>query len=137
MKLNVTELKKIMYEFNSLSNRLMQADFNDYNDVLKKYIRFLANTELINDFIVSCGECDQNMEQEFKEVQTGHAIFCIGESTEDEVRNIFAILKHVADNNINVHYGIGMSHSHSTKFQEILKDFNNRVTFVLIRNIEM
>ena len=34
MKLNRSELKKIIYDFNSISNRLLQADFEDYNDVL-------------------------------------------------------------------------------------------------------
>ena len=29
MKLNRKELKKVMYEFNAMSNRLLQADFNE------------------------------------------------------------------------------------------------------------
>ena len=136
MKLNRAELKKIIYEFNSLSNRLLQADFNDYNNVLSKYVSFITKTEIIFDYILDCGTCDQNMEQEFKEVQTQHAIFDLGETTEEEVRNVFAILKYIVENNVNVYYGIGMSYSHNRKFQDILKDFNSRVTMVLIRHIE-
>ena len=60
----------------------------------------------------------------------------MGETTEEEVRNVFAILKYIVENNVNVHYGIGMSYSHNKKFQVILKDFNSRVTMVLIRHIE-
>ena len=134
--MNRTELKKIIYEFNSLSNRLLQADFNDYNNVLSKYVSFLTKTEIIFDYIVDCGTCDQDMEQEFKEVQTWHAIFDLGETTEEEVRNVFAILKYIVDNNVNVYYGIGMSYSNNRKYQDILKDFNSRVTMVLIRHIE-
>ena len=136
MKLNRTELKKIMYEFNAMSNRLLQANFNDYGDILKKYISFLDGTEIIHDYIADCGECDQDMEQEFKEVRTQHAIFELGNTIEEEVRNIYAILKYAVENNINVSHGIAMSYSGSRKYQEILKDFNNRVTMVLIRNIE-
>ncbi len=136
MMLNRLELKKIQYEFNSLSTRLLQADFNDYNDVLKKYVRFLDETEIISDFIKGCGKCDQDMALEFKEVQTNRAIFSLGDTTEEEVRNIYSILQYIVENDVNVYCGIGMSYSHNHKFQEILKDFNNRVTLVLIRNIE-
>ena len=134
--MNRAELKKIIYEFNSLSNRLLQANFNDYNNVLSKYVSFLMKTEIIYDYVVDCGTCDQDMKQEFKEVQTRHAIFDLGETTEEEVRNVFAILKYIVENNVNVYYGIGMSYSHNRKFQDILKDFNSRVTMVLIRHIE-
>lgn len=136
MKLNRTELKKIMYDFNSLSNRLLQADFNDYNDVLTKYVIFLTNTEIIRDYILDCGTCEQDMELEFKEVQTRHATFDLGLTNEEEVRNVYAILKYIVDNNVQVHYGIGMAYSHNRKYQDVLKDFNSRVTMVLIRHIE-
>lgn len=136
MKLNRAELKKIMYEFHSLSNRLLQADFNDYNDVLNKYIVFLTNTEIIHDFIWDCGTCEQDLELEFKEVQARRATFDLGHTTEEEVRNVYAILKYIVDNNVRVHYGIGIAYSHNRKYQEILKDFNSRVAMVLIRNIE-
>lgn len=136
MKLNIADLKKTMYEFNSRSSRLLQADFEDYNDVLSKYIRFLTETELIYDYIIGCGECDQDVEQEFREVQTRRAIFSLGETTEEEVCNVYAILKYAADNNVDIPHRIGMSYSHSRKYQEILKDFNSRVTMVLIRHIE-
>ena len=136
MKLNRTELKKIMYDFNSLSNRLLQADFNDYNDVLTKYVIFLTNTEIIRDYILDCGTCEQDMELEFKAVQTRHATFDLGLTNEEEVRNVYAILKYIVDNNVQVHYGIGMAYSHNRKYQDVLKDFNSRVTMVLIRHIE-
>jgi hypothetical protein len=136
MKLNRIELKKIMYEFNAKSSRLLKANFNDYGDILKKYIHFLDETEIIRDYIADCGVCDQDMEQEFKEVKTQHAIFEIGDTTEEEVRNVYAILKYSVENIINIPTGIAMSYSSSRKYQEILKDFNDRVTMVLILNIE-
>ena len=125
-----------MYDHNSLCNRLLQANFNDYHGVLAKYMRFLDETEIIHDYILDCGPCDQNMEKEFKEVQTHEAIFTLGDTDSEEVRNVYAILGYIVQNNINVYYGIGMSYSSSRKFQEILKDFNDRVTMVLMRHIE-
>lgn len=131
-------MRKIMYDFNSISNRLLQADFHDYNDVLKKYIVFIKSTPIIYDYIVDCGPCEQNMAEEFSGIikSYGRAIFDLGESTAEEVRNIFAILNHVVDNNIDVPLQIAGGYSSSNKYQERLKGFNDRVVMVLIRNIE-
>ena len=136
MKLSRNDLRKIIYDFNSLSNRLLQADFDDYNGVLGKFVKYLSETDIIHDYIVDCGECDQDMDAEFKKVQAHNAIFSLGDTDEEEVRTVFAILCYVVEHNVNVYYGIGMSYSYSDKFQEILKDFNDRVTMVLIRHIE-
>lgn len=136
MKLSRNDLRKIIYDFNSLSNRLLQANFDDYNGVLEKFVKFLSETDIIHDYIVDCGECDQDMDAEFKEVQSHTAIFALGNTVEEEVRTVFAILRYVVEHDIDVYYGIGMSYSHSNKFQEVLKDFNDRVTMVLIRHIE-
>ena len=136
MKLSKNDLRKILYDFNSLSNRLLQADFNDYNGVLAKFVRFLTETDIIHDYIVDCGECEQDMGLEFKQVQTHSAIFDLGDTAEEEVRNVYAILYYIVDNDIQVHHGIGISYSHANKYQDIIKDFNDRVTMVLIRHIE-
>ena len=66
MRLNRIELRKVLYDFNSISNRLMQADFNDYNDILSKFIKHLNNTEIISDYISDCGICTQDLDKEFK-----------------------------------------------------------------------
>lgn len=136
MILNRNDLKKIMYDFNSLCNRLLQADFNDYNGVLSKFVNFITDTEIIHDYIVDCGECEQDMDQEFNEVKSGNSVFELGETVPEEVRNIYSILKYIIENNINVSHSIGFSYSHSNKYQEILKDFNDRVVMVIIRHIE-
>lgn len=136
MKLNRNDLRKILYDYNSLCNRLLQADFNDYNGVLLKFFNFITDTEIIHDYIVDCGECDQDMDKEFQEVKTREAIFDLGVTVPEEVRNVYSILKYIIDNNINVSHSIGFSYSHSNKYQEILKDFNDRVVMVLIRHIE-
>ena len=137
MRLNRNDLRKIMYEFNTLANRLLQADFKDYEGVLAKFIRFISNTEIINDYILDCGECNQDMNLEFSEVKTGRATFELGNTDEEEIRNVYAILKYAVDNNVKIAYTIAMSYSGSRKYQEILKDFNDRVTMVLIRHIEI
>lgn len=138
MKLNRKDLKKIQYDFNSVSNRLLQADCNDYLNVLKKFISFLDSSNIICDYIVSCGECTQNLDEEFEEVRSGYGrvIFSTGETDEEEVCNVYAILKYITEKNILVHLSVAEGYSSSNKFTDRIKGFNNRFVMILIRHIE-
>ena len=97
MNLNKKDLRKIMYDFNSISNRLMQADFHDYNSILKKFLMFISNTEIINEFIKDCGNCEFNLEEEFSQIQNsyGNLTFTLGETVHEEVCNVFAYLNFI------------------------------------------
>ena len=70
MRLNRNELRKIQYDFNSFSNRLLQADYQDYTDVLGKFLNFVNSTPIILDYILDCGECEWNLEDKIKAVQS-------------------------------------------------------------------
>ena len=48
MKLNRKELRKIQYDFNSCSNRLLQANYEDYADVLGKFVNYIDSTPIIS-----------------------------------------------------------------------------------------
>lgn len=138
MKLNRAELRNIMYDFNSISNRLLQADYNDYSDVLAKFVAFLKNNQIIYDYIVDCGKCEQNLAQEFNDVRGsyGRSIFSLGDTNEEEARDVFAILSYSVENNIEISHGVAMGYSSSNKYQDKVKGFNDRVVMVLIRHIE-
>ena len=86
MRLNRNELRKIQYDFNSFSNRLLQANFQDYTDVLGKFLNFINSTPIILDYITDCGQCEWELEKEVKEVQSsyGELIFSIGDTEEEE-----------------------------------------------------
>lgn len=138
MRLNRNELRKIQYDFNSYSNRLLQADFNDHTDVLGKFLAFIESTPIILDYITDCGECDWDMDAEVTEVRSsyGRKIFSTGETEEEEVRNVFAVLKYIVDHDLVVCRGVGMGYSSSNNFQDMVKGFNERFVMVLIRHVE-
>ncbi len=138
MKLNRAELRKIIYDFNSISNRLLQADFEDYTGVVKKFVTYIKSTPIIADYINDCGLCEQNMEQEFDVISGsyGRRIFSLGDSDIEEVRNVYAILCYIADNNKEIYSFVAMGYSASKKYQDRIKGFNQRVAMVLIRHIE-
>lgn len=138
MKLNRAELRKILYDFNSISNRLLQANYTDYIGVVNRFINFIKSTPIIIDYVTDCGVCEQNMEQEFQELRQsyGRRIFSLGESDEEEVRTVFAILSYIAENKIDISRAVAAGYTSSNKFQDVIKAFNDRVTMVLIRHIE-
>lgn len=99
---------------------------------------FIHKTAIISDYISDCGVCTQNLDEEFKEVGSsyGRCIFSLGDTNEEEVCNIYAILSYIVEHNIEIHYGIAMGYAPSNKYQEMVKGFSDRVVMVLIRHIE-
>ena len=138
MNLNKVDLRKISYLFHSVSNRLLQANFEDYTPTLKKFCRYIQETPLIYDYVISFGQVDYDVAKEIQEVSSsyGRMIFTLGETEDEEVRNVYALLTCIADNNWTVYRGIGRGYTSSNSFQDIVRAFNDRVVMVLIRHIE-
>ena len=138
MKLSRKDLRKIQYDFNSCANRLLQADFEDYTSVLAKFLNYINKTPIIIDFIKDCGECDWNLVDEVKEVQSsyGRAIFSTGDTDEEEIRNVYSTLHYLVETNNSIYHGVAMGYAHSNKYQDMIKGFNDRFVMVLIRHIE-
>ena len=138
MKLNRKELRIIQYDFNSYSNRLLQADYDDYADVLRKFVNYIDNIPIISDYIHDCGSCDWDLENEIKEVQGsyGRLIFSLGKTESEEIRNVYAVLRYLVENNSSVYRGVAMGYSSSSKWQDKIKGFNERFVMVLIRHVE-
>ena len=138
MKLNRKDLRKIQYDFNSCSNRLLHANYEDYSDVLAKFVKYIDSTPIISDYIHDCGNCDLDIENEINEVQGayGRLVFSLGETDGEEIRNVYAVLKYLVENNSPVYCHIAMGYSSSSKWQDKIKGFNERFVMVLIRHVE-
>lgn len=139
MSLNRKDLKKIIYDFNSISNRLLKVDFEEYLSTLKKFINHINASPIIFDYIADCGAPTFDIAEEINSVSNsyGRAYFDLGETEQEEVSNVYHLLKHIVDNNIEIHYGIALAYNpRSKKYQDKVKGFNERVVLVLIRYIE-
>lgn len=138
MKLNRAELRKIIYDFNNIANRLLQANYNDYTGVIRRFVTFIKNTPIIYDYILDCGTCDYNMDEEFQEIRQsyGRLIFSLGDTNEEEVCVIFSILGYIAEKEVDISHAIAAGYTSSNKYQDRVKAFNDRVVMVLIRHIE-
>ncbi|SMC61852.1 hypothetical protein [Papillibacter cinnamivorans] len=139
MNLNRKDLKKTIYDFNAISNRLMKVDFEEYLAVLKKFLNFVEGCPIVFDYINDCGSTSFDIEKEVDSVSNsyGSEYFDLGETEQEEVANVYHLLKHIVDHNIEIHFGIAMAYaSESNKYQDLVKGFNERVVLVLIRYIE-
>jgi hypothetical protein len=126
----------MMYDFNSISNRLMKTNYQDFDGVLKKFLVFLSNNDVIREYLDDCGKPSLDVAAEVNEVyQSYDSIFSTGETNSEENANIFAILKYLSKNNINIQ-NIANAYGSSTKYDDVVKGFNERFILILIRNIE-
>lgn len=127
-----------MYDYNSISNRLLKAEFEDYKSVLKKFLTFISDCPVIRAYLEDCGSPTiPDIAEEVKEVAEsyGDAIFSTGDTPSEETANTLAILRYLADSDMEIHYVV-MAYSDSKKFNDIIKNFNERFVLILIRHIE-
>jgi tetrahydromethanopterin S-methyltransferase subunit G len=138
MKMNRTELKKIMYDFNCISKRLMNANHIDYNMILKKFLAFVKDCEVIKNYLNDCGSLEIDVESAFIEINKscGRLRFNLGETDEEETASVLGILQYVSENDVDLPRCIGISYSTIMKRQDMLNEFNAQVVFVLIEHIE-
>lgn len=135
MELNRKELKKISHSFNSVSSRIMRAQFDEYGTVLKKFVDYIESNEIIMQYICKgdTGEYDAKKDWELVVTKEGY-MFDFGPSMEEESFQIYSILKYINEN-IAVPYRSFFSIYGERKWQDNVKQFNDRVVLVLINNI--
>ncbi len=137
MELNRIELKKITHDFNIISSRMMRVKHDEYNMVLKKFIAFIEENEIINDYIISGKTIEYDAEADYLAVTRGNGAknFDFGPSVEEENFQIYSLLKYCLEKNVDISWGFLFVYG-VRKRQEAVKEFNDRVLLVLIQNIE-
>lgn len=135
MDLNKKELKKIMHSFNCISSRMMRVNYDEYNMVLKKFIYYIEDNPIILDYINqgSDNSYDAAADWELVAHKEGY-MFSFGPSSEEESFQIYSILKHIAENTELPYYDFRNIYG-KQKWQDNVKEFNDRVLLVLINNI--
>lgn len=137
--MNRNELKKIIREFNYVSNRLLQSDYSEYKKHLRKFIEYIDNTKIIKNLVDSCGKCEWDINKEFDEISNSYCdyIFSIGNTDSEEVSNVYAILKYMCMEYKGYVTNVMLGYFDSTKYNDMIKEFNHKVVLLLIRHIEI
>ena len=135
MQINRKELKIIISRFNSKANRLMQAPYADYIDVLKKFISYIDTTEIIKDYIESCGGYNSEIKFLLDQAKNNEIEEFPVETDEDEVRFIYSMLKHIASTYTEFPMVYICMFGEVDSLHVNLEQFNHRMTSVLIMHI--
>ena len=134
--MNKTELKVIISEFNNRSSRLLRAAWDDYMNLLRKFIKYLDTTEIILEYIQSCGGYIAGMDEEIKKACKEYLYyFTLGESEEEEVSTVYTVIKYISQNYQEVPFDLVYSYGQAKKGKDNLKAFNDRFVLALINDI--
>lgn len=122
-----------MNKFTSNVHRLMQATFDDYTDTLKIFLNYINETPLIKEYIVRCGGYQDNIQELFP---VGECLDLSGCTEEEEVARIYSAITIMYNEYEKPFIAVILAYSHSKKFQDCLKAFNDRVIFIFVTHIE-
>lgn len=138
MEVSKMELKILIKEFLTSSNRVLKADYLTYDSELKKFVFFIESKPLIADYIMSCGKPEYDVKTEVEKVANsyGNSIFSLGETAEKEVANIYAVIKYLAENNYSGRSYVYYGYSSSKKFQDKVNAFGEKFIRILVTHIE-
>lgn len=138
MEIKKVDLKILIKEFLTASNRVLRANYNTYASELSKFVRFLETYEIIYDYIRACGEPEYDVGKEFDAVSRsyGSCIFSLGTTTENEVANVYAVIKYMAEKNVSGRSSVFYGYSSSKQYQEMVNSFGNEFIRILITHIE-
>lgn len=138
--MNKTDLNKIRVEFTDISKRLMEADYSSCIGIMERFLDFIEKTELIKDFIESCGGFSDKMKEDFESVLRGNGRFpfkfSIGK--EKEISEIYSIIKILCEREYQyVPKGLLYAYSNADKNNDMMvKNFNRNIVSVLIEHIK-
>ena len=135
MELNRKELKKMSHSFNTIANRIMRVTYDEYSMILKKFLAFIEANEIIMEYICSgkTEEYDAKEDWDLVVNKDGY-MFNFGPTAEEESFQIYCLLKYISENVANPVYSFHSIYRHS-KWQDNVKEFNDRVVLVLINNV--
>lgn len=124
-----------MSGFNSVSNRLLQATYDDYLDVLKKFLNFIESTEIIKNFIDDCGGFNAEIREDLNTVINNHdKKFKFSVDDKLETSEVYSVVKLLCEGEL-LPYGLLFSYSRAKNIDDKLYVFNHRVIFILINHI--
>lgn len=136
---NKKDLKNISRKFRTISSRILNCNFEEFDNNLKRLIAFIDNEEVIRNYIDNCIDNGKkfDIEQDVKEVSSnyGQAIFDSYLEEKDEVSYIYQILKYITNHNIKCRV-YTMGYAHSNKYQDMVEGFGERVLLPFINYID-
>lgn len=138
MEISKKELKKTSRAFRTIASRVINAHYEEVNSLIKMLIDYVEGTPIIYEYIQSILNVDNDLEQEIESVinSYGRAILSVGSTPEEEVSTIYQMLIYIKDNpNVDT-YMLGWGYTASNKYQDMVKEFGNRLVLPFVNQID-
>lgn len=127
------ELKKISLGFRRVASRLLNTEFRDGINNLKRFINYIDSTTIIKDFIEKNTVKEYDIEQIIK-ARGFNEKFNIPCEKEEEISFTYQLLKYMVEN-VNDYGAFAMGYSFSNKFQDMADSFNDEVVKPFVNHI--
>jgi hypothetical protein len=131
LKLTENEYKKISLKFRKVASRYLNSDINDAKDNLDRFLIFIEECSVINQFIHDNNQVDFDIEEIFNKRGYFDQIKLPIRSSE-EIAFIFQLLNYISINNVSYH---GLTTGYGKKFQDSCDNFHNQVVKPLVDHI--
>jgi len=123
------QLKIISMEFRTIASRLVTCHPQTGMDLLKKFLSYIDENELISAFIQSY--INPN---DFQPVERGTCFTSMGENKQEEISFTYQYLKYAVSNYKDFNFDIAWGYSSDAN--DSVKEFCNRVVLPLVNYIE-
>lgn len=127
------EFQKLSLNFRRVASRFLNANFQDYQDSLKRFLIFIEDSPTISEFIQDNNTKTFDIEQVIS-ARGYHDKFKLPIRESEEIAFVYQMLNYISDNNLDI-TGIAFGYSSSNKFQAQVDEFNNHVAKPLVDHI--
>jgi hypothetical protein len=137
MEINRSSLNNSSRKLRSLASSVINAYYLEQENLLNMFVDFIDSTPVYAQYLESIHAEIPELEKDVKEVvgSYGMAILETGKTPEEQTNYIYQLLKYCLANKIPVHK-IGWSYTGSTKYQDMAKEFGNRIIHPFVVNLE-
>ncbi|MDT2471677.1 hypothetical protein P7D68_15855 [Enterococcus avium] len=139
MEINKKDLKKTSRKFRQLASRTLNAHYNEVNSIIRMFVEYIDDTPIIIEYIQSIIAEYPNLQDEIDQVSKsyGHLVLSTGDTTEQEISSIYQILKFISENSSVQTFALGWGYTSSKKYQDMVKEFGNRVIMPFVDGINV
>lgn len=123
------QLKIISLEFRTISNRLINCNYQTGMSLLKKFLLYIDENEIIYDYIQ-----EYVKEEDFEPVEKGTVFTSMGDTKQEEISYTYQFLKYAVDNFQDFYRHIAWGYANGTDAS--IKEFCYRIILPFVNYIE-
>lgn len=123
------QLKIISMEFRTIANRLITCNHQTGMALLKKFMAYIDENEIISEYIKQYVNPD-----DFEPVERGTCFSSMGDTKQEEISYTYQYLKYAVENYHSFYHDIAFRYAREAN--DAVKEFCNRIVLPFVNYIE-